>query len=89
MMTIPVSSKARGINLSSDGSCLRFDLTHTDPGLAELSDNGGPTSTRLPAPGSPVIDAGGTTCSETDQRGIRRQDGRCDIGAVERAGGDG
>ncbi len=55
-----------------------------DPRLGPLRDNGGPTKTMLPAPGSPVIDAGGVCPVATDQRGIPRPQGAaCDIGAVE------
>lgn len=57
-----------------------------------LADNGGPTMTHLPAPGSVAIDAGSNDCelNVRDQRGyIRPWDGDgdnndvCDIGAVE------
>jgi parallel beta-helix repeat protein len=81
-----------GHNLSSDGTCGRgpTDLRYTDPRLLPLADNGGPTWTRLPLEGSPVIDAAGLCGSETDQRGVPRPiDGNldsvwlCDIGAVE------
>ena len=47
-----------------------------------LSDNGGPTKTHALVVDSPAIDAG-LACSETDQRGILRSDGKCDIGSVE------
>jgi len=52
--------------------------------LGALADNGGPTQTMLPQQGSPVLDAGGTGCPATDQRGVARPFGSaCDIGAVE------
>jgi hypothetical protein len=55
-----------------------------DAQLGPLQDNGGPTMTRLPLAGSPVIEAGGATCSPTDQRSVARPQGEfCDIGAVE------
>jgi predicted outer membrane repeat protein len=68
-----------------------------DPKLAALADNGGPTPTRLPLSGSPLIDAiPNAACGDgdalagfavtTDQRHLRRPDhagGACDIGAVE------
>ena len=53
--------------------------------LAPLGDYGGPTQTMPPLPGSPAIDAGGTTNpGGTDQRGFTRLVGAMlDIGAVE------
>jgi len=53
--------------------------------LGPLQDNGGPTMTVLPLPGSPAIDgADGANCPATDQRGVQRPQGvGCDIGAVE------
>ena len=62
-----------------------------DPRLDPLADNGGPTRTHLPAPGSPAVDAGfpfppggpaADACEATDQRGVPRL--ICDLGAVER-----
>ena len=83
-----------GGNLVSDGSCQlggSGDQNNTDPGLDEIADNGGPTLTVLPLPGSPLIDAGlATGCPPVDQRGFSRpRDGdddtqaACDVGAVE------
>jgi hypothetical protein len=40
-----------------------------DPQLGPLQDNGGPTETRLPATGSPAIDAGVANSLGADQRG--------------------
>lgn len=58
-----------------------------DPRLLPLADNGGPTKTMLPRPGSRLIDAGRTPrrgLPTTDQRGLPRIVGRrVDIGAVE------
>ncbi|HEX6953369.1 MAG TPA: choice-of-anchor Q domain-containing protein [Agromyces sp.] len=64
--------------------------------LGPLADNGGPTATLLPLPGSPALDAidpGQLGCPTatpavgdlaTDQRGVIRPQGpKCDIGAVE------
>jgi hypothetical protein len=54
-----------------------------NPNLGTLVDNGGPTRTQAPNPGSPAIDRGGT-CPETDQRGFFRAPAApCDAGAVE------
>jgi CSLREA domain-containing protein len=57
------------------------DLTAMDPLLGPLSDNGGPTQTHALLTASPAINAGGPTCTATDQRGLPRND--CDIGAYE------
>ncbi|HET9768539.1 MAG TPA: CSLREA domain-containing protein, partial [Thermoanaerobaculia bacterium] len=62
-----------------------------DPKLAPLAEQGGPTPTHAPLPGSPALDAGAPAdaslfCAAFDQRGVRRDDaatGRCDAGAVE------
>lgn len=56
-----------------------------DPLLGALADNGGATLTRLPNPGSPVIDAGPVDCGlSVDQRDVARPiDGACDTGSVE------
>ncbi len=68
------------------------NITGQDPLLGPLQDNGGPTLTHAPLPGSPVIDkgnpaapgSGGNACPAADQRGVARPIGpRCDIGAVE------
>jgi hypothetical protein len=68
------------------------DLTGVDPLLGPLQDNGGPTASRAPLPGSPAIDAGDPSgCTDqagnlltADQRGVPRPQGpACDIGAVE------
>ena len=57
------------------------------PHLGPLQNNGGPTPTMLPLPGSRAIDAGDPLFSGppfTDQRGAARVSGaRLDIGAVE------
>jgi hypothetical protein len=56
-----------------------------NPLLGPLQNNGGPTQTMLPAPGSPAIDAGSNPDNlSTDQRGDPRVAGSApDIGAVE------
>jgi hypothetical protein len=80
-----------GGNLIGDGSCAHngpSDLSGTsgtpiNPNLGLLLDNGGPTRTLLPNPGSPAIDRGGS-CPTTDQRGFFRGSvPPCDAGAVE------
>lgn len=59
------------------------NMFSTDPLLETLADNGGPTETMALQSNSPAIDAGGTNCTSTDQRGATRM-GNCDIGAYER-----
>lgn len=89
---------SQGYNLIEDvtgctiGGVGTGNITGSDPRLLGLASNGGPTSTHLPRPTSPVINAanpaapgsGGSACAATDQRGVSRPQGpRCDIGAVE------
>lgn len=58
-----------------------------DPLLGPLQDNGGPTQTMAPMPGSPAIDAGNSSGLSTDQRGDPRP---VDFSGVPNAaGGDG
>src|SRR5262249_34207546 len=83
-----------GGNLATDPSCgLTQASAHQGvaPLLGRLANNGGPTSTRLPAPASPLINqipvgtpglCDGTIA--TDQRGVARPQGpACDVGSVE------
>ncbi|MGQ0804127.1 MAG: choice-of-anchor Q domain-containing protein [Actinomycetota bacterium] len=82
-----------GYNYADDTSCALVDATDNqnvanDPVLGALADNGGPTQTRAPQGGSPLINAIPTVDCDgavtTDQRGITRPQGNgCDIGAVE------
>jgi predicted outer membrane repeat protein len=86
-----------GFNFTDDSSC-GFGATEThpgvDPGLGALTNNGGPTQTQLPQPGSPLLDTIPVAhCSDdgaaaitplVDQRGVTRPRGAgCDVGAVE------
>jgi predicted outer membrane repeat protein len=88
-----------GSNFSDDASCGFVAATDKqsagDPVLGPLAANGGPTQTRLPLSGSPLIDAIANAACQTaplaagittDQRGLARPSpigGKCDIGAVE------
>jgi len=74
---------------SATGDLTGSGASPLDPHLGPLADNGGPTWTMAPQPGSPALDAVPlANCSvRTDQRGQPRPDplynGACDIGAVE------
>ena len=87
--TFTPDTDANNLETSSSGDCGIAPISTADPDLNALADNGGPTLTHLPNVGSPVIDAGdNTNCGAgltitTDQRGEARDDGMCDIGAVE------
>ena len=88
-------------NFTDDQSCNlsnTHDILDGNPQLGALGNNGGPTPTRLPVTGSPLIDQvpfGAFPCGAptariglagflVDQRGISRPQGpSCDIGAVE------
>jgi CSLREA domain-containing protein len=91
---------SNGYNVANDdeGGFLTAigDQTATDPRLAPLANNGGPTRTHALMNGSPALDAGDpNTPVTTDQRGQSRPvdfngDGwnRSDAGAYERQGAD-
>lgn len=93
----PAANLSGGYNFADDDSCALGDPTDADgdggaPLLGAPADNGGPTPTRLPGAGSPLLDAipaaacqaGDAADTPTDQRGITRpQNTSCDIGAVE------
>jgi len=92
------SVTSAGYNVGADGSCAladATDLASVDPLLGPLADNGGPTPTRLPFDGSPVLDripAGlsGLCDASTsrDQRDVLRPAGSgCDVGSVEGSSG--
>jgi hypothetical protein len=85
-------SVSLGYNFSDDATCgftaSTDRQTAGDPLLGALASNGGPTQTRLPQAGSPLLNAiPAVACAPdvtTDQRGVTRpQAGSCDIGAVE------
>jgi len=78
-----------GNNISADKSITlgTSSKVNTDPKLGALGDNGGPTETMLPLPGSPAANAAAPEDDLTeDQRGFPRPEtpgGQSDIGAVE------
>jgi Divergent InlB B-repeat domain len=78
-----------GANLESGTGChLRTsDMSNTNPLLAPLANNGGPTQTRALLPGSPAVDKyTGADCPTLDQRAYKRPAGvACDIGAFEQS----
>jgi hypothetical protein len=76
-------------SLADDGTC-HFGAGRDSVNLllGPLADNGEPTLTHLPQPGSPAIDGGtGAGCPATDQRGVARTGpgagSACDVGATE------
>lgn len=82
---VAVSGGKNFIGIVQSGTTFPADTRFGDPGLGPLANNGGPTLTHVPSPGSPVIDAGSSDPQlHTDQRGFPRVQGRAtDIGAVE------
>ncbi len=73
-------------NLSDDPACAATAITN--PRLTDLGDNGGPTLTYVPLPGSPArnsgFPAGDAHCFADDQRGRPHSGtGPCDVGSVE------
>lgn len=78
----PSTGIVDGVNDNQVGSSIQSPL---DPMLGPLADNGGTTRTRVPMPGSPLINRGRTSESagSTDQRGAARVLATVDIGAVE------
>jgi len=92
------ATTSNGDNFSDDTSCGFTNLAQRDrenagdPLLAALANNGGPTQTRLPQTGSPLLDtipagscqADGATGITTDQRALPRPAfSGCDVGSVE------
>jgi hypothetical protein len=76
--------------LANGGTLSGTPLTFKDPNLGSLADNGGPTQTMIPQPGSPALDAGDNAVipsgATTDQRGegfVRISNGKVELGAFE------
>lgn len=91
-VTTTITSGGGNILGDAGNNCTQYfnqptDRLSTDPGLVTgaPTDNGGPTSTVLLAPGSPSLDTAiGSACPSIDQRDLHRPVGAgCDIGAVE------
>jgi len=91
-----VAITSGGFNFDSGSTCgfagAGDVVNGGDPLLGALADNGGPTKTMLPLPGSPLanrIPVSDPGCTGTDQRGVGRPQGPgCDVGAVEGDDGD-
>lgn len=86
--SVPPPLTSTGYNLCDDspsGLNATGDLINiANALLAPLGNYGGPTQTMPPLPGSPAINAAGTSSFTTDQRGYPRPVGlAADIGAVE------
>ncbi|HEX5620526.1 MAG TPA: right-handed parallel beta-helix repeat-containing protein, partial [Solirubrobacteraceae bacterium] len=82
-----IAAWAGNHNLDQDGTC-GFSAVGDKPGvnplLGALANNGGPTNTHALAANSPARNAGDpANCQATDQRGVARPAGACDIGAFE------
>jgi hypothetical protein len=77
------------VNPLGMGTITGTPFTVANPNLGPLADNGGPTKTLAPLPGSPAINAGSNAAvagATTDQRGTgfpRIRNGTADLGAVE------
>ncbi len=70
---------------NTGGSFTNPGVITNNPLLGPLANNGGPTPTMAPLPGSPALDAGdNSNAPATDQRGQARiWNGTVDLGAVE------
>jgi uncharacterized repeat protein (TIGR01451 family)/CSLREA domain-containing protein len=92
--TTALGTSDKGHNLDSDGSCfggdsLALDDRKADPLLGTLAGNGGANQTDALKAGSPAIGgAAGVDCPTTDERGVARSAGACDIGAYQTAPAD-
>jgi len=85
LATVSLLGTAAGVTAFT-ADATTTSLVGKNPLLGPLADNGGPTQTRLPLPGSPLLDAGTANGLPTDQRGAgfpRTVGPATDVGAVE------
>ncbi len=68
--------------LFAGASAIQYNISAGQLALGALANNGGSTQTILPDAGSVAVNAG-AACPGEDQRGLVRNVGACDIGAVE------
>ncbi len=68
---------------NADSACTA-GTNFANPALGALANNGGPTQTAAPLPGSPALGIG-QNCPSTDQRGVARPASGCTAGAVQGA----
>jgi CSLREA domain-containing protein len=84
--TAGVNDGGHNVSLAGEG-CPGEQISPASFDLGPLQNNGGPTETLLPGPGSALIDevpSSGAGCLPTDQRGVARPQGSaCDAGSVE------
>jgi CSLREA domain-containing protein len=81
----PVTSYGHNLSDGTDCGLLGGGDQQGSPVLlGPLADNGGGTDTEAVLPGSLALGSGGG-CSGTDQRGVTRPRGLCDVGAYEYA----
>ena len=75
---------ATGLTIGGTGNQIGTLANPINPLLGPLTDNGGPTQTHALLPGSPAINAGDDSVTQTeDQRGLARNVNGVDIGAFE------
>jgi hypothetical protein len=78
-----VQSSAAFTGLNEFGTAITGTPITTDPKLAPLANNGGPTETMALEPGSPAVGAATLGLVSTDQRGQPRPAITADIGAYQ------
>ena len=85
---IGIAEGTTGPGINGPGDRTGTAANPLNPNLGPLQNNGGPTQTMLPLPGSPLLGAGDPALApSTDQRGLSRPaGGPIDIGAVQETG---